>query len=194
MMIKSTVKRRACGFTLIELLMGIAVLGILVTLAVPSLSKIIRDNQVASQANELVALVNLTRNEAIRRGIDANTFDSSGNQIEAVLRLNFDSGWTGHVSVTGAVSEEDCPAGVIRCSDDNSDVTLTLTPSSGTSGELSFESRGYTADFSTAAICMKHTNCTGDRQKVMITILASGQIQRQPLACDAACPPPAEGG
>lgn len=174
-------EKRTFGFTLIELLIGIAVLGILITLAVPSLSKIIRDNQVTSQANEIVALVNLTRNEAIRRGIDAN------DDEKAILRLDAPgSGWTGNVSVTDAPTTDGCPAGVIRCSS-NTGVLLTTTTDNG---EFSFDSRGYTADFSEAKICIEHPDCTGDRQKVMITILASGQIQRQSLTCGAAwdCP------
>lgn len=181
--------------------MAIAVLGILVTLAMPSLSKVIRDSQVTSQANDIVALVNLTRNEAIRRGIDANDDERS------ILRLgsaSSGSGWTGNVAIEGLGGDGVCPAdadaadpdceatpeeceditlalpdGVIRCS---SNTGVSLTP---TDTELSFDSRGYIADFSEATIELEHANCTGNRQKVEITILASGQVQRQTLPCSS---------
>lgn len=170
------------GFTLIELMVAIAVLAILLTLAAPSVQKIIRDSRVTSQTNEVIALINLTRNQAIREGIDDN------DDREAVLRIGgVDGGWGAEVFVSGTVTDDpNCDGeGVIRCSE-NSNVSL-----SATNNRLSFESRGYLRkdSFTPEIVCLKHSGtCDGDRQHVQIEILASGQIETRPLQCGDPCP------
>ncbi|MDT8410077.1 MAG: prepilin-type N-terminal cleavage/methylation domain-containing protein [Wenzhouxiangellaceae bacterium] len=181
-MMRQRINCSACrGFTLIELMVTLAVLAILVTAATPSLQKMIRDNRVTTQSNELIALINLTRNQAIREGIDENDVG-----MEALLRLTpITAGWNGNVSVTGEEPAEGCPSDVIRCSE-NRNVNLTTT-----STELSFESRGYLQKtvWSPETICLKHAGtCQGNRQHVQIRILPSGQIDNRRLACKTVCP------
>ncbi|MBS3746302.1 MAG: GspH/FimT family pseudopilin [Wenzhouxiangellaceae bacterium] len=179
----------AAGFTLIELMVGIAVLAILLTVAVPSLQKIIRDNRVTAQANELVAMANLARNEAVRRGI--NRFSDE----QALLRLDKNiegaDGWSGNVSLADGVTAEGCPTGVIRCAS-NEDVEIEWN-SNDTELVLSFMDRGDLEDRRTAVICFKHKgSCEGSRQHRKITIFPSGIVETNsprtdPLACDEAC-------
>lgn len=167
------------GFTIIELMVTIAVVAILLTLAVPSLQKIIRDNRVTSQSNEVVALINLTRNEAIRRGINSNDDD------RAILRLDsIATGWTGNVSVTDGDTADGCPVGVIRCSE-NSNVDIKMSDS-----ELSFESRGYLDKdtWEPEIICLKHQDtCSGQRQHRRIRVFPSGQVESEALECSDSC-------
>ncbi|MGE0386737.1 MAG: GspH/FimT family pseudopilin [Gammaproteobacteria bacterium] len=55
------------GFTLVELMVTIAVFGILIAAAVPSLRGMIRNNQIATQANTFVAALQYARSEALKR-------------------------------------------------------------------------------------------------------------------------------
>lgn len=169
------------GFTFIELMVAIAIVAILITAAVPSLQQIIRDSRVSSQANEIVALINLTRNQAIREGIDANDAE------EALVRLNSTTGgWEADVLVSGAPSDDRCTGdGIIRCAK-NANVLLTTG-----SDTLSFESRGFLAPFAEKVMCLKHTgddSCAGTRQHVEIRVLGTGQVRTRNLACTDACP------
>ena len=59
--------RHQAGLTLIELMIGIAVLAIVLTLAVPAFNTIIQTNRVAAQANNLSTGFAYARAEAIKR-------------------------------------------------------------------------------------------------------------------------------
>lgn len=60
--------RGISGFTLIELMVTIAVAGILLTIALPSLREFILNNRLAAATNDLVGDLALARAEAVRRG------------------------------------------------------------------------------------------------------------------------------
>lgn len=55
------------GFTLVELMVTLAVLAVLIGIAVPSFQNIIARNRLTSITNEMVAALQLTRIEAVRR-------------------------------------------------------------------------------------------------------------------------------
>jgi type IV fimbrial biogenesis protein FimT len=57
------------GFTLIELMVTLAVAAIVLTVAVPSFQDLVRNNRLATQANQLVSALNLARSEAVKRGV-----------------------------------------------------------------------------------------------------------------------------
>jgi type IV fimbrial biogenesis protein FimT len=56
------------GFTLIELLVVLTLVGVILAIAAPSFMNIIASNRVASAANEIITVLNLGKNEAIRSG------------------------------------------------------------------------------------------------------------------------------
>lgn len=58
---------RPAGFTLLELVITVAVLAIALGIAIPSFQGITHRNRLTSVANEVVAAMQLTRMEAIRR-------------------------------------------------------------------------------------------------------------------------------
>lgn len=64
---KRTVQSSEGGFTLLELVITVAVLAIALGIAIPSFQGITNRNRLTGVANEMVAAVQLTRMEAIRR-------------------------------------------------------------------------------------------------------------------------------
>jgi type IV fimbrial biogenesis protein FimT len=82
--------KQASGFTLLELMIAIAVAGVLMALAVPSGTDIIRNNRLTTYTNELVTALNLARSEAVKRG------------QQVVVRktgTNWENGWQVFVDV-----------------------------------------------------------------------------------------------
>lgn len=58
---------RENGFTLIELLVTLSIAAILLTVAVPNFITFVQNNRLATQANDLVTMLNYARSEAVKR-------------------------------------------------------------------------------------------------------------------------------
>ena len=59
------------GFTLIELLVTISIIAIAMAIAVPSMTAFMRNAELTSVANGLLASINTARSEAMKRGMNA---------------------------------------------------------------------------------------------------------------------------
>lgn len=73
-------KNRQPGFTVVELLVTIAIVGILAAIAAPSFIGVVNTSRLASNANELLSIIQYARSEAVRsnsRVIFCGTLDDS---------------------------------------------------------------------------------------------------------------------
>jgi type IV fimbrial biogenesis protein FimT len=61
------IKRTDAGFTLVELLVAIAIIGVLLRIAVPSMSSMISSARLSSQTDLLIGSIALARAEAVKR-------------------------------------------------------------------------------------------------------------------------------
>jgi len=91
---------RSRGFTLVELVTTMAVAGILVTLAVPSFSEVIKNNRLITQENDFVTTLNLARSEAIRRS-SRITVCKSSDQVSCSSAGGWEQGWIAFNDVNG---------------------------------------------------------------------------------------------
>lgn len=174
---------RMQGFTLMELMIAIAVLAILITIAAPSISETIRNNQIAAQNNELIALINLARNEAVRRNVPEGE-----DGVRVILRNNDDGdGWDGLVVVSDAAdADAECNvADAIRCAS-LSDTALTNNAEDAASADrvvLEFNNRGYLTPFQPVPFTLIHENCSNPRQARAITVTGVGQVDSVETPC-----------
>jgi len=160
------------GFTLLELVITIAVLALLITITAPSISETIRNNQIAAQNNELIALINLARNEAVRRNI-------AEGGVQVIL-TNTSGGWDGLVVIPSGAADEDLDCdvdGAIRCSS-LSDATLSRDEVT-----LEFNNRGYLNPFQPVNFSLTHKKCSTRRQARAISITGVGQVESAPTNC-----------
>jgi len=77
---------------LVELVIVLAIAAILTTLAAPSFRSMIQNNRATTQANDVLATLNLARSEAIRRGIRVSLC-ASADQATCSGSADWATGW-----------------------------------------------------------------------------------------------------
>lgn len=148
--------RTSAGFTLIELMVTIAVLGVIVTLAVPSFEHVAMTSKLRAISNELASNAYLARSEAIKRNAVVRLCSSTnGTTCDGTAWKN---GWI--VLAGGAVVQrrQPLPLGY-------------QVMSAGTN--LAFQPSGFGATASVLTVC-RLTPSVGDQERV-VTVDVSGR-------------------
>lgn len=81
------------GFTLVELIVTLTIAGILAAVAAPSMFGFVASNRLATQINELIADINLSRSEAIKRGTTSGICVTAVNGTACDAGGNWANGW-----------------------------------------------------------------------------------------------------
>ena len=95
--------KRIAGFSLIELMVTVAVLAILVAIATPSFTAIINNNRLTSNANELVASLQLARSDAVARNTTVRLCRSVDSATCVAATSATWAGWITVIEATGVV-------------------------------------------------------------------------------------------
>ncbi len=136
------------GFTVIELMITIVIAAVLLTVGVPSFNELIKQNNITTQTNTIIAALNYARNETITQNDDvtiqpiiaSSTDWTAGWQITAdgnTLRF-FDAIDDAALQLSHPDSDTTIvyrPDGSVKNDDASSNITLTLTPNECTTGE-----------------------------------------------------------
>lgn len=80
------------GFTLIELMVTIAVLGILLSIAIPSFQNMVLNSRITAQANQAITALNYARSEAVKRAAPVTVCSTNGGAACAGS-TNWSTGW-----------------------------------------------------------------------------------------------------
>lgn len=129
----------ARGFTIIELMIAVVLLGVLVALAMPSLSDMMRRMKIESAASSLSVAFATARSEAVKRGRDVSVCISA----DGATCANSDDwsvGWMIYVidtsvapPITSPIKVFDAPTGGLTMLEANSLKSVAFSPSGGTS-------------------------------------------------------------
>lgn len=80
------------GFTLLDLLVTLAVASLLLVLAVPAFSSLVRHGRLVAITNDLFSALYLARSEAVRRGTPV-ALCKSADQESCTAEGGYDQGW-----------------------------------------------------------------------------------------------------
>lgn len=84
---------RIHGFTLVELMLTITILAIVAMVAIPSFERMILENRIASQTNELSSLIGFARSEAVKRTGGFVTLCPSTDNASCASSNSWENGW-----------------------------------------------------------------------------------------------------
>lgn len=156
--------KKVSGFTLIELIITLAVGAVVVTIAVPAFTNVIKSNRLTAQVNMFVTSMNYARSEAINRRQNYSVVAENGDWTQ---------GWT--IQDAGGNPVRTSPAlhATSHFDTDQGIATFTYLPN----GRISGGTIG--SDVDTLTMCDDRTNERG-RQ---ITISPAGRITVVPITC-----------
>lgn len=149
----TSLPRNARGFTLVELMVTVIIASILLSIAVPSFTNLIRRNQITTYANEFGTAVNLARSEAAKRGTSVSITSNNGT--------DWTQGWNVNV-VSPAELLRSAPA-----------LTGDNTFTSAANNAVTFNSRGFTTLGAEETWLLCNANVAAGRQ---IRIAVTGRI------------------
>lgn len=193
--------KASAGFTLMELIITLLIVGVLVTLGVPSLKTFMQNNRLIAASNDLVSAMNIARSEAIKLNKRVSVCESSDGK-SCTTTGKWENGWIvfidadGDLNNTGATCtgvNTDC---LLRIYDGVGDSDLKITgldPNNAKISSLTFTSRGLpkaisgasqSADFS---LCLlDSSNKTINSRGVVLSL--SGRVRVSDNSAVITCP------
>lgn len=154
------------AFTLIELLVTLAIAAILLTVGVPSMRDLIRNNHLAAATNTFVSTLNIVRSEAIKQGRNA-TLCVSNDLVACTGETDWRLGWIAWVD-SDSNGVLDAPGELLRIVEPKP-ATITVVPSVAQSNFL-IDAQGAVSNPNVIlTICDDRTGETGRQLRVMAT-------------------------
>lgn len=167
--------KRSSGFSLIELMVTLVVLAILLGIAAPNFTDLVRNNRSQAAANELVSALNLARAEAIKRGSRVSMCPSTnGTSCSGTAWQN---GWIVFVDTAASDLANAATVGTILSRRTALPEGATAT---GTATFIRYSSQGFAPVRSNLTVQVN--SCTGINARV-ISLSASGRIAVQKTSC-----------
>ncbi|MGD9591936.1 MAG: GspH/FimT family pseudopilin [Candidatus Berkiella sp.] len=170
------------GFTLVELMVTIAVLTVVMLLAIPDFTSMIRNNSIASMNNNLLAALNFARSEAVKRAVPVSVCATQDANFTA-CGSNWSLGWMIFVNPTGGTTLSNTSTAPLLKVEKITDQSATITTSPNV-GIATYTSTGFpTSNTGNVSFTIKSTGCTGDAGR-LVTISVTGR----PSAVNVSCP------
>ncbi len=160
----------------------VAVVAIVVFLAVPDFTSMMKNNSIANTSNDLIASLNYARSEAVKRGVPVSVCATQDANY-AACGSNWNLGWLVFVNPTGGSSLSNTAAAPLLKVQTITDQTATIATSSS-ANIATFNSSGFPATASAnLSFTIKSTGCTADAGRI-VRISTTGR----PSASSTTCP------
>lgn len=174
--------KKNTGFTLIELIITVTIAAIVMAIGIPSFRETINRNRLTTATNELVGALNLSRSEAIKRGVRVTLCPSSGADCETV---GYEKGWIVFNDLNNN-AKLDTGETVIRVFGKLAD-GITLTGNSNVDTYISYTGDGVSRLNSGAFQAGTLTICKdGKARKIVLS--SPGRLRTESSPTDFTCP------
>lgn len=178
------------GVTLVEMVIAVTIVGILASMASPSMKAMLENNRVTVANNELVSALFFARSEALKRRVNVYLCISNPAQTACesnAANLDYANGWLVYMDCNNdGYSGDTKTCDFIPDSADTADTKELLKVSSaiqgglvtsGTfSGLIGFNLSGRAV--TTGSVCLENSGS----KKNKITVLASGRVSSEAVA------------
>lgn len=198
--------KKLTGFTLIELIVTLAVVGVLLTLGLPSMKTFVQGDRLIAASNELLSALNIARSEAIKNNVSVTLCESEdGATCNNPGTGKWQNGWIVFID-----SNRDLTGTGSACAAANTDCLLRVHESYGDSqlsmegifdGDstaitaLIFTSRGLPQDTLGVSQSGKFSICTYDSSNnvlgaraVIYGLPGRARVRSPDSVTDVACP------
>jgi type IV fimbrial biogenesis protein FimT len=162
--------KKNTGFTLIELMVTMVVGAVLMAVGVPSVRTFLRNAELTSASNNLIAAVNAARGEAMKRGSNAMVIPKPGIGWNSGWVVFIDQNRNGQYDAAADITifEQSLPA----------DTSLAV---SGSAAYLLFDASGYAkttaGGFGATTMTIKRTDVTDFAQIRRIKVAQTGRVR-----------------
>lgn len=117
--------KKYAGFTLIELMFTVLLIGVLLSVGMPSLKTFMQGSQLVATSNDLVSAIHLARSEAIKLNARV-TICESGNGTTCQTDGDWSDGWIVFLDADGGLDNSGS-----ACTDINTDCLLRVQAGTG---------------------------------------------------------------
>ena len=159
------------GFTLIELMLTLALVAIVLGFGVPSMTQLIRSNQVINQTNSVLGGIQLARAEAVKRGVGRAV---GGSSDQATCDGQWGQGWLVYEDSDGSGSPT--TTNIVRVADGSAEVDNT------SGGVVRFDHQGLRRDTSEDTVVIKRSACGSEKAR-RISITRGGRAASEKVSC-----------
>jgi type IV fimbrial biogenesis protein FimT len=159
------------GFTLIELIVTLTIAGILMAIAAPSMQSFVSGSRLTTQVNDLLADINISRSEAIKRNTTAGICATASGGTSCIASTNWANGWMVYADVSGVTT----PIKTHEALSGNNTLT-------GSTGIVTYDKSGVLTSGSGVFV---FTLCDPARKKTrVVTVATTGR----PTITESTCP------
>ena len=174
---------RQSGFTLFELMVGIAIMGILATLAVPSFQEYGRNNRVVAAQNALVTALNSARSEAVRRSSTV-TVCATSNFTGCGTTSAWTSGWFVFDDVNGNGTRQNTEE-ILQTWRGPGDTNVSMLTAGTGAERVTFTATGLVAPAAvTKTYRLYSTSCESGTQRArQVQVSGIGSLRNERVDC-----------